>query len=128
MATRVKEKAAARRENADRRPRAIARHQRISVRKVGIVIDLIRGKNVYEALAILKSVPKAACPIVEKLIRSAMANAENNLGMDPKSLYIAEIYANQGATMKRYRIVSRSMVHPYLHRTSHITVILDQAK
>lgn len=126
MATRMKEKAALRKANADKRPRAIARNQRISTRKAKIVLDLIRGKSVNEALAILAFTPKAACPIVEKLINSAAANAENNLDLDRNNLYVAECYASQGPTMKRYRIVSRSMVHPYEHRLSHITVVLDQ--
>ena len=126
MATRVREKAAARRENADKRPHAVLKYARISSRKAKIVMDLIRGKQVDEALAIIMNTPKAASPILEKLLRSAMANAENNLELDPSSLYVAEVYANQGPTLKRYRIASRSMVHPYVHRTSHLTVVLDQ--
>ena len=126
MATRVKVKAAARREAADKRPRATLKYARLSSRKAAIVIDLIRGKQVDEALGILMHTPKAASPILEKLLRSAIANAENNLEMDPSNLYVAEAYANQGPTLKRYRIASRSMVHPYVHRTSHITVVLDQ--
>ena len=126
MATRIREKAAARKANADKRPRAVARHQRISTRKAKIVLDLIRGKSLNEALAILAFTPKAASPIVEKLLNSAAANAENNLDLDRNNLYVAEAYANQGPTMKRFRIVSRSMVHSYEHRLSHITVVLDQ--
>lgn len=102
MATRVKEKTAARKANADKRPRAIARYVRISSRKVKIVVDLIRGKKVDDALAILMYTPKSAAPVVEKLLNSAIANAENNLNMDRESLYVAEVYANQGPTMKRY--------------------------
>ncbi|MGI6316728.1 MAG: 50S ribosomal protein L22 [Christensenellales bacterium] len=127
MATRIREKSAARQQNADKRAKATAKYMRISSRKVGIVLDLIRGKQVDEALAILKFTPKAASPIVEKVLNSAIANAENNLELDRDSLYVAEAYANQGPQMKRMRIVSRSMVHPYLHRTSHITVVLDTA-
>ena len=78
MATRTKEKAAARKANADRRPQAHAKYVRISPRKVKIVIDLIRGKNVDEALAILQFTPKAASPIVAKVLESAIANAVNN--------------------------------------------------
>jgi large subunit ribosomal protein L22 len=122
----MKEKAAERKQNADRRPRAVARYQRISARKAKIVLDLVRGKSVNEALAILAFTPKAACPMVEKLLNSAVANAENNLDLDRNNLYVAEAFANQGAIMKRFRIVSRSMVHPYVHRLSHITVVLDQ--
>ena len=126
MATRSREKAAARRENADKRPRATARYMRISSRKVAVVLDLIRGKKVDEALAILAYTPKTASPMVEKLLKSAIANAENTLELDAGNLYVAECYANQGPSLKRMRIVSRSMVHPYTHRTSHITVVLDQ--
>ena len=79
MATRIREKALARKQNADRRPRATARYVRISSSKVKIVVDLIRGKNVDEALAILMYTPKAAAPVVEKLLLSAIANAENLL-------------------------------------------------
>lgn len=126
MATRIREKAKARKETADKRPRATARYVRISSRKVKIVIDLIRGKQVDEALAILMYTPKAAAPVVEKLLLSAIANAENNLSMDRGSLYVAEVFANPGPTLKRYVARSRGSASPMLKRTSHITVVLDQ--
>jgi large subunit ribosomal protein L22 len=122
----MKQKAAERREHADKRPRANARYVRISSSKVAIVLDLIRGKKVDEALGILKFTPKTSCPVVTKLIKSAVANAENNLEMDKKELYVAEAYANQGPTLKRIRPRSRGMANPILKRTSHITVILDR--
>ena len=125
MATRVKQKAAARKANADKRPRAIARYVRISSRKVKIVIDLIRGKKVDDALAILMYTPKSAAPVVEKLLNSAIANAENNLEMNRDSLYVAEVYANQGPTLKRYWARSHGRADQILKRTSHITIILD---
>ena len=128
MATRVKQKAAARKANADKRPRAIARYVRISSRKVKIVIDLIRGKKVDEALAILMYTPKSAAPVVEKLLNSAIANAENNLEMNRDTLYVAEVYANQGPTLKRYWARSHGRADQILKRTSHITIVLDQAK
>lgn len=128
MATRVKQKAAARKANRDKRPRAVARYIRISSRKVKIVIDLIRGKQVDEALAILMYTPKSAAPVVEKLLNSAIANAENNLEMDRSSLYVAEVYANQGPTLKRYWARSHGRADLIHKRTSHITIILDQAK
>ena len=128
MATRMKQKAAARKANADKRPRAVARYIRISSRKVKILIDLIRGKKVDEALAILMYTPKSAAPVVEKLLRSAIANAENNLGMDHESLYVAEVFANQGPTLKRYWARSHGRADTILKRTSHITVVLDEAK
>ena len=126
MATRIREKAKVRKETADKRPRAIARYVRISSSKVKIVVDLIRGKKVDEALAILMYTPKAAAPVVEKLLLSAIANAENNLSMDRGSLYVAEVYANPGPTLKRYVARRRGSASPMLKRTSHITVVLDQ--
>ena len=86
---------------------ATLRFARISARKVKIVADLIRGKKVDEALAIVKFTPKAASEIVEKLLKSAIANAENNHGMKSNKLYVAEIYANQGPTMKAYGTVHK---------------------
>ncbi len=106
--------------------RAKLSHARISARKVKIVIDLIRGKNVNEALAILKFTPKAASPMVEKLLRSAIANAENNHNMDISKLYVAEIYANQGATMKRIRAATQGRANRIRKRTSHVEVVLKE--
>ena len=126
MATRIREKAKVRRENADKRPRAIARYVRISSSKAGIVCDLIRGKKADDALAVLMYTPKAAAPVMEKLLLSAIANAENNLSMDRGSLYVAEVYANPGPTLKRYVARSRGSASPMLRRTSHITIVLDQ--
>lgn len=126
MATRVREKAAARKANADKRPRAVAKYIRISPRKVKVVIDLIRGKQVDQALAILMYTPKSAAPVVEKLLNSAIANAENNLSMDRESLYVAEVYANQGPTLKRYWARSHGRADMILKRSSNITIVLDQ--
>ena len=128
MATRVKQKAAARKANADKRPRAVAKYVRVSPRKVQIVIDLIRGKQVADALAILMYTPKSAAPVVEKLLNSAIANAENNLEMSRENLYVAEVYANQGPTLKRFRPRAQGRASRIRKRTSHITIILDQAK
>lgn len=126
MATRSREKSAARKANRDKRPHAIARYIRISPRKARLVIDLIRGKQVNAALATLMYTPKAASPIVEKLLNSAIANAENNLSMDRSDLYVAEVYANPGPTLKRFVARSRGSASPILKRTSHITIVLDQ--
>lgn len=126
MSKRMKLKAAARRENADKRPHAHARYIRVSSSKVAIVLDLIRGKQVDEALSILKFTPKSASPVVIKLLNSAIANAENNLEMDRRELYVVETYANQGPVLKRVRPRSRGMANPILKRTSHITMILDR--
>ena len=126
MATRTREKGAARAENRDKRPHATAKHIRISSRKAGIVLDLIRGKQVDQALAILAYTPKSAAPYVEKLLNSAIANAENNLEMDRSSLYVAEAYANQGPTLKRYWARSHGRADMIKKHTSHITIVLDQ--
>ena len=126
MATRSREKAAARKQNADKRPQAHAKYIRISSRKVKIVIDLIRGKNVDEALAILQYTPKAAAPVVAKVLNSAIANAVNNQELNRQNLYVAEVYANPAPTLKRYVARSRGSAPPMLKRTSHISVVLDQ--
>jgi large subunit ribosomal protein L22 len=126
MATRSREKSAARKANADKRPHATAKYIRIPSRKVHIVLDLIRGKSADQALAILMNTPKAASPIVAKVLNSAIANAENNLEMDRSTLYVAECFANQGPTLKRFHPRSRGQAFSILKRTSHITVVLDQ--
>ena len=127
MAKRMKEKAARRAENRDMRPRAVARYVRISSRKVRIVIDLIRGKKVDEALAILKFTPKSASPVVEKLLKSAIANAEYK-GINRDSLYVAAVYADQGPTLKRMMPRAKGSGALILKRSSHITIILDEIK
>jgi len=129
MAKRMKEKAAARKEQRDRRPKAIAKYVRISSRKVRIVINLIRGKKVDEALAILQFTPKSASPVVTKVLNSAIANAENNPPyLNRDNLYIAEVYANQGPTLKRFMPRAKGSASSILKRSSHITVILDEGK
>lgn len=107
--------------------RAELRHARISARKVKIVIDLIRGKKADEAIAILKYTNKAAAPMVEKLVKSAMANAVNNHEMDETKLYVSEIYANQGPTMKRIMARAKGSANRIRKRTSHIVVVLKEA-
>lgn len=106
--------------------RAILRYARISSRKVKIVADLIRGKKVDEALAIIKFTPKASSEILEKLLKSAIANAENNHGMKHENLYIAEIYANQGPTLKRIRPAAKGSAVRIRKRTCHITIVLKE--
>ena len=105
-------------------PEAVAtlKNARISARKVKIVADLIRGKDAKEALAIVKFTPKASSEIIEKLLKSAIANAENNHGMKSNNLYVAEIYANQGPTMKRIRPAAKGSAVRIRKRTSHITI------
>ena len=106
--------------------KATLRYARISSRKVKIVADLIRGKDVDEALAIVKFTPKAASEIVEKLLKSAIANAENNHGMKSNKLYVAEIYANQGPTLRRIRPAAKGSAVRIRKRTSHITIVLKE--
>jgi large subunit ribosomal protein L22 len=105
---------------------ATLKYARISSRKVKIVADLIRGKNVDEALAIVKFTPKASSEIIEKLLKSAIANAENNHEMKHEKLYISEIYANQGPTLKRIRPAAKGSAVRIRKRTSHITIVLKE--
>ena len=106
--------------------RCQVRYIRISPSKVGIVADLVRGKPVREALAILRYTPKKASKVVEKAIRSAIANAENNHDMNGDLLYVSEIYVGQGPTLKRYRPRARGIAYPIQKKTSHLTVILRE--
>ena len=105
--------------------RAYLRNARISPRKVQIVLDLIRNKPVDIALATLDLTPKAASPIIAKLLKSAMANAENNNGMNKDNLYIAECYANNGPIMKRVRPRAQGRAYIIEKRMSNITIVLD---
>jgi large subunit ribosomal protein L22 len=106
--------------------KAIARHIRIAPRKIRIVIDLIRGKNVGEAFAILKHTPKVGAEVVEKVLKSAAANAEHNCDMNADNLYIAAAYVDQGPTLKRIHPRSRGQAFKILKRTSHVTVIVKE--
>ena len=126
MASNTRKKGEKHLANKDRRPKATVKNVRIPSSKVKIVIDLIRGKNVDDARAVLNFTPRAASPIVLKLLESAIANAVNNNELDRKSLYISEIYANEGPTLKRYVARSRGSASPWLRRTSHVTVVLDE--
>ena len=107
---------------------ATLKYARISSRKVKIVADLIRGKDADEALAIVKFTPKASSEVIEKLLKSAIANAENNHGMKHEKLYVAEIYANQGPTLRRIRPAAKGSAVRIRKRTSHITIVLREAK
>ncbi len=128
MATREREKALKIREEKDKRPHATAKYIRISSSKVSTVIDLIRGKKVNEAKAILAATPKSASEPVEKVLDSAIANAENNQELSRDNLFVAEIYANQGPTLRRYRPRAQGRATRIRKRTSHITIILDEVK
>ena len=104
--------------------RAIAKNVRVTPRKMRLVMDLVRGKNVDEALGILENVNKAASEPVSKLIKSAAANATNNFGFDRENLYIAEIYACDGLRMKRYMPRAKGSASGLVRRTSHITCVV----
>ena len=106
--------------------KAVLRYVRISPRKVRIVINLIRGKKVTEALNILKFTPKAASPIVEKLLKSAVANAENNFGLNPDNLYISSITADQASILKRMRPRAQGRGFSIHKKSSHITVVVEE--
>ncbi len=106
--------------------RAYLRHARIAPRKVQIVLDLIRNKPVDLAMAILKNTPKAACEPLVKLLASAIANAENNHGMNRDDLYVAECFVTPGPTLKRIRPRAHGRAFKVLKRTSHITLVLKE--
>ena len=128
MATRQREKAEKLAKERDKRPTCIARYIRIPSDKVGIVLDLIRGKKYEDAVAILRNTPKSASPVVLKILNSAAANAENNLNMSKDTLFVAECWAMAGPTLKRMMPRARGRADRILKRTSHIRVILDEIK
>ena len=106
--------------------KAILKYARISPRKVNIVNDLIRNKPVGVALGILNNTPKAASALLIKLLNSAIANAENNFHMDVDKLYVAEVYANAGPTLKRVQPRAQGRAFRIMKRTSHITIVVKE--
>ena len=106
--------------------KATAKIVRISPRKSRLVIDLIRGKSVAEAIAILKFTPNKAAGIIEKVLMSAIANAENNFDLDVENLIVSEAFVNEGPTMKRFRPRAKGSASPINKRTSHITVVVSE--
>ena len=112
----------------EKRPYAVAKYIRVSPYKVRTVLDLIRGKSVLEAQAILENITNGGAEPTKKVLMSAVANAEHNMGMDRGDLIVAECYANGGTSLKRMQPVSKGRGHAILKRTSHITVILDVKK
>ena len=106
--------------------KAHLKYVRISPRKVKIVLDLIRGKNVNEAMAIIKNTNKSACEYLEKLLKSAIANAENNFGMDSTKLYVSQCFVCPGPTLKRIRPRAQGRAFQILKRTSHITLAVAE--
>jgi len=106
--------------------RAVAKDVGISPQKVRLVINMVRGKKVNEALTILSFLPTPTAKAVAKTIKSAVANAENNFQMSPADLRITDIFADQGHTLKRFRPQSRGRISPILKRSSHITVFVNE--
>ena len=110
------------------RPSAKLSYARVSVQKACFVLDAIRGKDVQTALAILEYNPRYASGLIKKLLESAIANAENNNGMNRENLYVAACYANKGPTMKRIQPRAQGRAYRIEKRMSHITVVLDEKK
>jgi len=106
--------------------RAVIKYVRMSPRKVRLVVDQVRGLAVDDALAILKFTPKAAAKPVAKVIKSAIANAEENFGLSREDLYVSQIFADVGPIYKRWMAGARGRAKPILKRTSHITVVLEE--
>ena len=105
---------------------ATAKTVRIAARKARLVIDLIRGRDVAEALAILESTPRSGSPIIEKVLKSAIANAEHNYDLDAQNLYVSKAYVNEGPTLKRFRPRAKGSASPINKRTSHVTVVVSE--
>jgi large subunit ribosomal protein L22 len=106
--------------------RAIAKNIRIAPRKVNVVVNLIKGKQIDEAYAILKYTPKLASPMLEKLLKSAEANAVNNNSLSRDALYVADCFANQGPVLKRIIPKARGSAAKIHKRTSHVTLVLKE--
>ncbi|MGI2329608.1 50S ribosomal protein L22 [Planococcus sp. YIM B11945] len=108
--------------------KAVARTVRIAPRKVRLVVDLIRGKQIGEAVAILNHTPKAASIVVEKLLKSAAANAEHNYEMDINNLVVSQVFVDEGPTLKRFRPRAMGRASAINKRTSHITLVVSEKK
>lgn len=128
MATRMREKSEKRLQNKDQRPFAKVKYVRMSPSKVRIVLDTVRGKKVEEAVAILANMPQSAAEVCLKLLKSAIANAENNKGLNRGDLIVEETFVSPGPTLKRINIRARGRADRLLKRTCHITMILGEAK
>ncbi|ASK61652.1 50S ribosomal protein L22 [Virgibacillus phasianinus] len=108
--------------------KSVAKSVRIAPRKVRLVVDLIRGKNVGEAMAILRLTQRGASPVVEKVLKSAIANAEHNYEMDPDNLIVSEAFVNEGATLKRFRPRAQGRASKINKRSSHVTLVVSEKK
>ena len=121
-------KKASNEQNKDRRPQAHVKFVRISDTKARIVLDQIKGKGVIEAMGILKYSPRYAAEIIEKVLKSAIANAVNNNELDENNLYVADVVANQGPTLKRIRPRAQGRAYRINKKTAHISIYLDEKK
>jgi len=108
--------------------KAVAKSVRIAPRKVRLVIDLIRGKEVGEAIAILRHTQRGSSPVIEKVLNSAVANAEHNYEMEPDNLVISEAFVDEGVTLKRFRPRAQGRASQINKRTSHVTVVVSEKK
>lgn len=115
-------------QNKDRRPQAHVKFVRISDTKARIVLDQIKGKGVIEAMGILKYSPRYAAEIIEKVLKSAIANAVNNNELDENNLYVADVVANHGPTLKRIRPRAQGRAYRINKKTAHISIYLDEKK
>ena len=106
--------------------KAIAKYVRMSPIKVGAVTDLIRGKDVKEAFAILEYTPREAAVAIKKVLKSAVANAENNFALNSDNLYVSDVFVGQGPTLKRFRPMDHGKAFKILKKKSHITVIVKE--
>lgn len=106
--------------------KAVVNNIRIPARKVRLVVDLIRGKKVGDAVAILRHTPRSASPVLEKLLNSAIANAEHNYQLDVNKLVVSEAFVNEGPTMKRFQPRSKGRAFSIFKRSSHITLVVSE--
>lgn len=106
--------------------KAIAKYIRMSPIKVGVITNLIRGKDVKEAFAILEYTPREAAVEIKKVLKSAVANAENNFALDSDRLYVSDVFVGQGPTLKRFRPMDHGKAFKILKKSSHITVIVKE--
>ena len=105
---------------------ATAKYLPVSARKVRLILDAVRGKKVEDAMVMLKYLPTPHARLVEKVVKSAASNAENNYALDANELRITRAYAGEARTLKRFRAKARGRVGPILHRTSHVTVVVEE--
>src|SRR5699024_4411744 len=108
--------------------KAVVKSARIAPRKVRLVVDLIRGKDVGEAISILRHTQRGASPVVEKVLNSAIANAEHNYELDPENLIVSGVYVGEGATLKRFRPRAQGRASRISNITSQVPVLMNETK